>query len=82
MPNIRVKITLERIAREINQTGQHILNHSGVDPKEAMTIDNLATDIAVTATQIAELARRSMGSSRQPGSLVRQTRRVLGFTKP
>jgi hypothetical protein len=82
MPNIRVKATLERISRELNQTGEHVIHHSGINPREAMLIDNLATDIAVTATQIAELARQSMGSSRKPGSLVRQTRRTLGFTKP
>lgn len=82
MPNIRVRAAIEKISNEINRVGQHIVQHSGIDPKDARFIDNVATDIAVTAAQIADLARQVQGSSRVPGSLVTQTRRTFGFTKP
>ena len=82
MPNIRVRQALERLRREINQVGQHIVQHSGIDKKDAMVCDDLATDIAVTAAQIAEISRQAGGTSRKPGSLVRETRRALGFTIP
>jgi hypothetical protein len=80
MPNIRVKQALERLDTEINAVGKHILNHSGIDPKDAMLIDKLATDIAETAAQIAELAKQVQGQ-RNPRTL-KKVRRALGFTTP
>jgi len=78
--NINVKKALERIRREINQVGKHIQFHSGVDKRDANLVDDAATDIAVTAAQIAEIARQAAGQ-RETG-LVKRTRKTLGFTYP
>jgi hypothetical protein len=82
MPNIRVRAAIERISNDINRVGHHIVQHSGIDPKDARFIDNVATDIAVTAAQIAELARQAQGVREKSGSLVRKTRKAMGFTIP
>jgi hypothetical protein len=82
MSNIRVRAAIERIQTELNQLGEHIISYSGIEKKDAFAVDNAATDIATTAAQIAELARAARGTSTKPGTLVRQTRRALGFTVP
>jgi hypothetical protein len=82
MPNIRVRQALERLRSELNRVGTHIALHSGIDQKDAVIVDDLATDIAVTASQIAEMARKRQGSTVPSGKLVRDTQRALGFTTP
>jgi hypothetical protein len=82
MPNIRIRQALERLQSELNRVGTHIALHSGIDQKDAVIVDNIATDIAITATQIAEMARQRQGSTVPSGKLVRDTRKALGFTVP
>jgi hypothetical protein len=59
MPNIRVRHAIEKISNELNRVGQHVVDHSGIDPKDARFIENVCEDIARTANQIAQLARES-----------------------
>jgi hypothetical protein len=80
MPNIRVRQAIEKLQKEINRVGEHIVQYSGIDKKDAFAIDNAATDIATTAAQIAELARQAQGV--RDTSTVRKVRRALGFTHP
>jgi hypothetical protein len=87
MANIQVKRALERIDRDINRVGKHIQLYSGVDAGQAHDVERLAEDIAVTASQIVEIAReqiaKSMGGSyKRPQRLVQKTRKALGFTVP
>jgi hypothetical protein len=63
MPNIRVRQAIERIQTELNQLGEHIIHYSGIEKKDALAVDNAATDIAATATQIADLARTARGTT-------------------
>jgi hypothetical protein len=82
MPNINVRKAIERISDELERVGNHIVQHSGIAPKDAMFIDNVATGIAETAAQIAGIARQAQGSTETPQELTRKTRRALGFTNP
>jgi alcohol dehydrogenase YqhD (iron-dependent ADH family) len=59
MPNIRVRQALEKIDAEINRVGRHIVEHSGIDPKDAYAIRRDAVDIAKTAEQIVQLAEEA-----------------------
>ena len=72
---------MERIAKDINQVAKHVALYSGVDKKDANAVDNLAADIAVTATQIAEIARASAGNTSST-TVVKNVRRALGYTTP
>jgi hypothetical protein len=80
MPNIRVRQAILRIQTEINRVGHHIVQYSGIDKKDALAIDNAASDIATTAAQIAELAQQAQGV-RTTGAK-RRVRKALGFTYP
>jgi hypothetical protein len=57
MPNINVRKAIEKISNEINRVGQHAVDYSGIDPRDARFIENVCEDIAKTANQIAQLAR-------------------------
>jgi nitrogen regulatory protein PII-like uncharacterized protein len=57
MPNINARKNIKKISNELNRVGQHIVNYSGIDPKDARFIENVCEDIAKTASQIAQLAR-------------------------
>lgn len=59
MPNINVRKAIEKISNEINRVGQHIVDYSGVDPRDARFVQNVAEDIAKTASQIAQLAKEA-----------------------
>jgi hypothetical protein len=82
MPNIQVKRTITSISCKLNRLEEHVQQHSGINKNEAWDIDDLATDIAVTATRIAALARQAQGKKKKPEVLLRQVRRALGFTYP
>ena len=62
MANIRIRNALEKIDREINRVGEHIIHYSGISRGEACDVERAAEDIAKTASQIAEIARRVPGS--------------------
>jgi hypothetical protein len=81
MPNIRVRQAIEKISNELNKVGEHIQLHSGIDAKDARFIDNVASDIAQTAAQIAAIAREVQGNT-SGETLVRNVRKSLGFTNP
>jgi nitrogen regulatory protein PII-like uncharacterized protein len=57
MPNINVRKSIEKISNELNRVGQHVVDYSGIDPKDARFVENVCEDIAKTASQIAQLAR-------------------------
>jgi nitrogen regulatory protein PII-like uncharacterized protein len=59
MPNINVRRAIEKISDDVNRVGQHIVDYSGVDPKNARFVENACEDIAKTASQIAQLAREA-----------------------
>ena len=59
MPNIKVCRAIEKIGNDINRLGEHIVQYSGVDPRDARFVENVAEDIAKTASQIAQLARET-----------------------
>ena len=62
----KMSTTPELSFAEINHLGEHILHYSGIEKKDAFDVDNAATDIATTATQIAELARAARDKTRIP----------------
>lgn len=83
MPNIRVKAALSRISDDIQKVAQHAKLYSGIDEKEALLIDNTATDIAVAATHLAVMARKARGlPERSAESTIKAVRKALGFTHP
>jgi hypothetical protein len=59
MPNINVRKAIEKISNDVNRLGEHILQYSGVDPRDARFVENVAEDVAKTASQIAQLAREA-----------------------
>jgi hypothetical protein len=81
MPNIRVKARLESLADELQTVLQHVVQHSGVSPKEAVAIDNRCCEIAESAARIAAVAREASGN-RTAETVVRNVRRSLGYTNP
>jgi hypothetical protein len=81
MDNIRVRTAIERLSNEINSLAKHIASYSGIDSKDARFVDNIATDIAVTATQIAAMAREVEGNTSSK-TVVTKVRKSLGFTSP
>jgi hypothetical protein len=80
MANINVKKRLEKLDTEINQVGQHILHYSGIDAKDAMFIERIASDICETAAQIVQLAEDAQGMKSQDRR--KKVRKALGFTTP
>jgi predicted HicB family RNase H-like nuclease len=78
MANMNVQARLTRIEREIDALRQHMLVHSGVSLDQAFRIDNLATEIAISAAEIAEEARRAYGEREKPGSLILRVKKALG----
>ncbi len=83
MPNIRMKTALSRISDDIQKVAQDAQFYSGIDEKEALLIDNVATEIAVAATRLAVMARAARGlPARNVESTIRGVRKALGFTHP
>jgi len=81
MPNINVRKKIEEISNELDRLAEHVGTYSGIQLKDATFVDDVATSVAVTATQIAALARAVQGN-RSAEHVVRDTRRALGFTHP
>lgn len=81
MPNIRIKSRLETLADELQTVLQHVIQHSGVSPKDAMAVDNRCCEIAEMAARIAAVARETQGN-RTADTVVRDVRRALGYTHP
>lgn len=63
MANIRIRNALEKIDREVNRVGEHIVLYSGISREDAAAVERLAEDIAKTASQVAELARKGPWTS-------------------
>ena len=63
MANIRIKNALEKIDSEVNRVGRHIVLYSGISRRDARAVELLAEDVAKTATQIMELARKGPWTS-------------------
>jgi len=82
MANMNVKKRLESIDAELRAVLFHVKQHSGVDARQAVLVDNAATCIVESAAAIAEVAREAQGIRERPGSLVRKIRKALGFTRP
>jgi hypothetical protein len=91
MTNIRIKPALERIESELSRVRTQI-SYSGINAKDARSIDNLATNLAVEAAEIAGEARQAMERHHPQYSgspmasvaqkLVAKVRKALGFTYP
>lgn len=79
MPNMNVRRRLESIGSDLQKVATHVAQYSGIDEREARAIDNLATDIAVVAANLAAEARIKMGD-RSASGLVAKIRKALGFT--
>jgi hypothetical protein len=79
--NIRVKQGLEKLSNELDKLAKQINQYSGIDEKEAMFVDNVATQMTVQLAAIAGLARTVMGN-KSGGKLVEKVRKALGFTYP
>ena len=83
MANIRIKAALDRIGDDIQKVAKHAEFHSGIEEKDALLIDNMATDIAIAATRLAVMARKARGLPERSGeSVVKGVRKALGFTHP
>ena len=78
MANMNVKKRLEKLSNELDQLVTHVVQYSGIDKKEAMLIDTMATSLAAQAARLASEARAAQG---QPAAhlLVTRVRRALGF---
>jgi hypothetical protein len=59
MPNLNARRAIEKISSDLNRVGEHILNYSGIDQRDARFVENVAEDIAKTGSQIAQLAREA-----------------------
>jgi hypothetical protein len=59
MPNINVRKAIEKISNDVNRVGEHIVQYSGIDPRDARFVESVCEDIAKTASQIAQLAREA-----------------------
>ena len=81
MANIRVRASIEKISNDLNRLAEHISQYSSIDAKDARFVDNIATDISVTAAQIAAMAREVQGNTSSE-TLVKKVRKSLGFTNP
>ena len=81
MANIRIRAAIEKISNDLNKVAEQISQYSGIDAKDARFVDNIATDISVTAAQIAAMAREVQGNT-SGETLVRKVRKSLGFTNP
>jgi prophage DNA circulation protein len=81
MANMNVRKRLEAISNDLDAVLKHVSQYSGVDAKEALFIDNVATGIAEAASILAAEARRVSGN-RSAASLRKNVRKALGFTKP
>lgn len=79
MANMNVRKKLESIDAELQRVATHVAQYSGIDARDARLIDDLSTDIAVVAANIASEARSKMGDRAAPG-LVAKIRKALGFT--
>ena len=88
MANIRIKSALDRIGNELSRVRVQTL-YSGISAAEARLIDNMATDIAVEAAEIAAEARNVIAGIRgkeaaatHSARFVAKVRKALGFTYP
>jgi len=81
MANMNVRKRVESIATDLNAVIKHVVQHSGIDSKDAMFVDNIATEIAAQAARLASEARARQGD-RSAHKLVEKVRKALGFTYP
>lgn len=81
MANINVRKQIESISNDLDRLYKHMHQYTEISAKDATFVDNVATDIAVTAAAIAAQAREAQGQ-RGTSSLVARVRKALGFTYP
>jgi len=81
MSNINVRKRVERISNDIDQLVKHVAQYGGIDKKDAMFVDNIATSIAEQASRLAAVARAVQGDRSAP-DLPAKIRKALGFTYP
>jgi hypothetical protein len=80
--NINVRKRLERVASDLDAVVKHVALYSGVDPQDALHVDNVASGICAQAARLAEIARHRQGIREPEGALQRRIRKALGFTHP
>jgi hypothetical protein len=81
MANIRIKPAVERISIELDKTVKQAVMYSGVDAKDADSVDRTCLEIIQQAGRLAGLARVAKGyKAGEEERLVKKLRKVLGFT--
>lgn len=81
MANVRIVAALERAQEELESAYKQIRLYTGIEEKNAMKIDNIASSISDMASDIAGLARQTAGDA-SGAKLNKAVRRALGFTNP
>jgi|WetSurMetagenome_2_1015567.scaffolds.fasta_scaffold345366_2 hypothetical protein len=81
MPNLNVKLRLEKLNNDATILVKHIVQYSGISSKDAGYIDRLAGDLCQIAAQLSAIARAEMGNP-SAEDVERDVRRALGFTHP
>lgn len=81
MANINIRKRIENISNDLEELIKHVKMYSGIDARDAVFVDNVATDIAAEAADLASIARAAQGQTGH-SSLVKRVRKALGFTYP
>jgi len=81
MSNMNVRRRVEKLSDDLDSVIKHVLQYSGIDKKDAMFIDNLATEMSAQAARLAGLSRVVQGD-KSGASLEKRVRKALGYTHP
>jgi hypothetical protein len=83
MANIRIKSAVERVADDLDKTVKHAVQYSGVDKKDADSINRTCMEIIQQAGRLAGIARVASGYKvGEDEKLVKKLRKVLGYAYP